>query len=136
LAFGCITVTLFFAATPAANLWLTRVMAVPEDILGISRTGLWIALLIPFFTLIQNFYQGIIVSTHKTRGVTEAVFIYIVSIGIVLFIGVQIKEYIGLFVTLIAYEFAGFAQAVWLWFRSRSVIRTLSQNNQHLISSS
>jgi hypothetical protein len=119
---GVTALTLIIAATPLAEVWLNNVMALPADLLQLSRTALWIGLFIPFSALLQNWYQGIIVSSRHTHGVTEAVILYICTIGLVLFTGVRIQSVTGLFITITAYELAGLMQAIWLWQRSRPAV--------------
>jgi hypothetical protein len=132
LATGTTLLTLSFAATPVANLWLGRIMALPPNLKFLSRTGLWIGLFIPFFAVLQNWYQGIIVSSHQTRGATEAVIIYIATIGLLLSIGIMIQSINGLFVTIAAYEFAGLTQSIWLWLRSRPAVKTVTERDKIL----
>lgn len=129
LALGATILTLTIAATPLANLWLGRVMALPPNLLSISRTGLWLAVFLPALVLLQNWYQGLIVSSHATRGVTEAVILYIVTVGILLFIGVQMQLYTGIFVTIGTYEIAAVMQSGWLWLRSRPALKAVQQRD-------
>ncbi|MDF1515563.1 MAG: hypothetical protein P1S60_17275 [Anaerolineae bacterium] len=122
LAWAVVGLTLLISATPLADIWLEGLMALPADLLSLARNSLWLALLLPFFALLMNWYQGLIVSSQQTRGVTEAVFLYIAVIACVLFIGIKMHRVTGLYVALVAYEIAGLVQGLWLWWRSRPAV--------------
>jgi hypothetical protein len=135
LATGSTFLTLFIASTPLAKLWLGGVMALSPTLLQLSRTGLWIGLFIPLFVLLQNWYQGIIVSSQKTQGITEAVFIYIATIGLVLFVGIKLQTVTGLLMTAAAYEISGLTQSIWLWLRSRPAVKAAVCHDPNLTQS-
>ncbi len=124
IAVGSTILTLLIAATPLADLWLGRVMALPSDLMHINRVGLWLALFIPLFALLQSWFQGLIVSSQQTRGVTEAVFLYMATFGLLLAVGIIIQSFTGLFVVVATYEIAGLVQSLWLWLRSRPAVKS------------
>lgn len=126
LALGSTALALILAATPLADFWLGRVMALPPTLLQVSRIGLWLAIFIPLFALLQSWFQGIIVSSQKTRGVTEAVILYIAIIGLLLTLGINMQSFTGLFVVVMAYEIAGLGQSIWLWLRSRPAVASMA----------
>lgn len=123
LAGGLTLVHLVVAATPLSDFWFRVVTALPPDLVGISRIGFWLALPIPMLTVAISLYQGAIVYGKKTGGIPEAVVVFLVTALIVLLAGIAHGQVLGLYVGMAALSVATFAQAAWLWFRSREVIR-------------
>jgi hypothetical protein len=129
LASGSTVLTLMMAATPLADFWLGSIMALPTNLLQMSRIGLWLALFMPFFILLQSWYQGLIVSSQQTRGVTEAIILYIATISLLLTIGITMQTVTGLFVAIVTYECAGLVQSLWLWWRSRPAVKAVKRRD-------
>jgi hypothetical protein len=71
----------------------------------------------------QSWYQGILVNSHHTRGVTEAVGIFLLVTSTILWIGVSWGQQTGLYFGLAAFTLAIIAQTSWLWHRSRQTLR-------------
>ncbi len=88
---------------------------------------MWFALLLPAFNVYQSWYQGILLHTRKTRGITEAVSISLAVSLIVLTAGVRLGTIVGLFVGWTALSLGGLAQMFWLRRRSRPALKVLQQ---------
>ncbi len=114
---------LVITATPLATFWFGRVSALPPHLVLLSIWGLWLSLLAPGLTVLQSWYQGAIVHSRRTRGITEALAIFLLTSSAVLWAGVTWGEVTGLYVGLVAFAVGGVAQAAWLWFRSRPALR-------------
>jgi hypothetical protein len=110
---------LVMAATPLAGIWFGTVSALPPDLASIATRAFWLALPMPLFSLLRNYYQGVIVSSKRTRAVTEAVVIYLVSIITGLAVGVALNTVTGLFVGVAVFTLAEGLQVLWLAWRSR-----------------
>ncbi len=117
---------LLIAMTPAAAFWFGRVSALPPDLTELARAGLWFVLPIPALTALQSWYQGAIMHSRRTRGITEAVAIYLVVNVMLLWAGVRWGGATGLYVGLAAFSLSTAAQTAWLWWRGRSAIRTVT----------
>ena len=113
------------AATPLGALWFGRVSALPPALVALGGIGLWISWLQPGLSVFQSWYQGAIVHSRHTRGVTESVLVYLVTTGALLFAGIAFGRITGLHVALAALVAGGAAQVVWLWLRARGTIRAL-----------
>lgn len=109
--------------TPLAVFWLRDLSALPPELVALSRPILWLLLPLPALLATQSWYQGAIVSGRQTRGITEAVIIYLVTSAVVLIAGVAWGRTAGLTIGLAAFTLATAAQTAWLWVRSRSVLR-------------
>ena len=133
-AYGLAAVTtsllLVVAITPLGGLWFGRVSALAPDLETLARAGLWVGITLPALTVLQNLYQGVVVHSHRTRGVTEAVLIYLLSSAAVLGVGVRWAAFPGLYVALAAMVVGNVLMVAWLWVRARDEMRTLEEGGQ------
>ena len=116
---------LLMASTPLAAIWFEEISALSPALSELSRIALWFALPLPAMNVLQSWYQGILVNQHRTRGVTEAVLVFLISSAIILITGVLWGQATGLNVGLGAFSFSAILQAIWLYHRSRPVIAKL-----------
>ena len=117
------------AATPLATFWFGTASALDPRLVTLARQSLWLALPVPGLTALQSWYQGAIVHSRRTGGITEAVATYLVGSGVILWAGVIWGRVTGLPVGLAAITVGRLAQTVWLWYRSRPA----TQSMQHSI---
>jgi hypothetical protein len=116
---------LVIAATPLATLWFGQVSALSSRLVTLACQGLWVALPMPGLSVLLSWYQGAIVHSRRTRGVTEAVGIFLLTSSAILWAGVAWGEVTGLLVGLAAFTAGSLAQTMWLWQRSRPAMHTL-----------
>jgi hypothetical protein len=122
LSTGLTAVLLLMVATPLSHLWFQQLSGLSPALADLARAGLWFALPIPALSVYQSWYQGAILHSRRTRAITEAVVIYLITIGIMLWFGVQRGLWTGLFVGLAAMAISMTLQTAWLWWRSRSIL--------------
>jgi hypothetical protein len=126
------TATLFIiAATPLSHLWLENFSALSPELATLARNGLWFGLLLPGLNSFQSWYQGALLNSGKTRGISEAVAVFLSVTGLVLLGGVIFGNVIGLYVGLTAFSIGMLVQTIWLWVRSRPVLRALYERDHH-----
>jgi hypothetical protein len=125
LAVGTTACLLVLVATPFSAIWFEKISALNPNLANLASTGLWIGLFIPAMTVYQSWYQGAILNGRRTRGITEAVVIFLVSSGILLTAGVIWGQVIGLYIVLGVFLFSSAAQNGWLWYRSRPVFKAI-----------
>jgi hypothetical protein len=124
---GLTSIVLFIVtATPIARFWFERISALPPNLAELAQAGLWFALPQPALAFLQSWYQGTILYGKRTRGISEAVVIYLVSIvgllaGFVLWGGMT-----GLHAVMAAMGISLALQTFWLWLRSRSVLKEIA----------
>jgi hypothetical protein len=111
------------AATPLSRFWFQGVSALPPDLAALARVGLWIALPLPALSALQSWYQGQILHSRRTRGISEAVVIFLVVDAAILIAGVLWGGAIGLYVGLTAMVMSMAAQTGWLGVRARNAGR-------------
>ncbi len=106
--------------TPLSDLWLNNLMALPSDLARLGKQALWLAILLPLQTVLISWYQGTLVHNRNTRAVSEAVAIYLGVIILVLGAGIASQRFVGLPVSILAYELAGFTQILWFLKRAKA----------------
>lgn len=117
---GITTAILFsVAATPLGRLWLERVSGLSPHLADLGRRGLWLALPLPVLTVVQNWLQGIILHTRRTRAITEAVGTFLLVNVAFLATGVIWGDLTALYVALTAMTAGELARTAWLALRSR-----------------
>ena len=129
LTVGTTGALLLIAFTPLSRLWLVDISALSPTLFILARNGLWIGILLPGLNSLQSWYQGVLLNSGKTRGISEAVVLYLVVTAISLWGGVVWGGMTGLYIGLIAFSFGMLIQTFWLWVRSRPVIRSLCERD-------
>lgn len=122
LALGTTGVLALVAATPLSRLWFQNVSALSPELAALARLGLWVALPMPALSTLQSWYQGAILHSRRTRGITESVAIFLAASAAVLVAGVAWGGLTGLYVGLAGMVVATLAQTVWLWWRARPAL--------------
>ena len=77
----------------------------------------------PLYQVLQSWYQGALVASHRTRPVTEAVIVYLLVAASGAALGASLDLAPGLYWTLATLVTAGLAQTAWLHVRSRDAVR-------------
>jgi len=127
---GFVTILLIsITLTPFAGFWFSGVQGLSPELAGLAITSMWIALLIPGLNVFQSWYQGAIVVSRHTRGITEAVGIFLITTIILITAGAAWSQAIGLYISLGAFAIAMFVQTLWLWFRSRPALRATQERD-------
>jgi len=120
------TLLLFIlASTPLSTLWFKQVAALTPPLAALARPALWVALPLPGLNVLQSWYQGSIVHSRRTRGITESVGLFLLISSAMLLAGVAWGQVPGLYVGLGAFSVGGLAQTIWLWGRSRPAMRAV-----------
>jgi hypothetical protein len=117
------------AFTPLARLYFDQIAALQPDLVKLAQIGLWFTLPLPALSVLQSWYQGAILWGRRTRAITEAVGIYLLTSTLSLTAGVVWGQTIGLYIGLASLTLSTIAQTLWLWQRSRSVIQQVQQRD-------
>ncbi|MCC6955951.1 MAG: hypothetical protein IT316_04100 [Anaerolineales bacterium] len=120
---------LSIAATPLSRFWFQDIFALHTELATIAQRALWLALPLPALSVFQSWYQGAILHSGATRGITESVVIYLLTSIVVLGWGIWDGSVIGLYVGLSALTLSVTTQTFWLWLRSRRVLSSLGQRD-------
>ncbi|MDH4135863.1 MAG: hypothetical protein OEW09_03975 [Anaerolineae bacterium] len=114
---------LIMAATPLAQFWFRRVSALTPSLATLAQWGLWIALPIPGLTVLQNWYQGNLVHSRRTRAIARAMAVFLLTTIVILWAGVAWGQLTGLYISLLAFGASLLTQNVWLWQRNRLAVQ-------------
>jgi len=118
-------IMLLFVLTPLSGFWFGNISALGDDLTNLAVKGLWLALPLPALTALQSWYQGGIMFGRHTRGITEAVVLYLITSVTMLSLGVLWGEMVGLFVGLWTMLLSGAIQTFWLGLRAQSIMKQL-----------
>lgn len=120
---------LTITATPLATIWFGHVSGLRSELVTLAQLGLWIALPVPGLTVLQKRYEGTIVHSRHTRGITEAMAVFLLTDSALLWAGVAWGQMTGLYVGLTALVIGVLMQTVWLWERSRPLLSALQSRD-------
>ena len=126
---ACLMVGLLaaLAFTPLGGLWFGEAANLSPALMAVAVQALVFAVLMPGYSVLQSFYQGALVHSRKTRGVTEAVALYLLISSALLVAGIVWGRFRGIEFVLVAFTVAGILQTIWLRYRSLAVLRALSR---------
>jgi hypothetical protein len=110
---------LLISATPLSRVWFGTITGLTGHLIDFARSGLLFAVLLPALATAQSWYQGILIHSERTRGVTESMLIYLAATASVLWAGVHWGRYSGIYVALVAMTIGELLRNAWLWRRSR-----------------
>ena len=116
-------IILIIVATPLSRIWFQDVSALSPSLTTLAKTALWFGLLLPGANTLQSWYQGAILYSKKTRGISEAVVVFLIVTLITFGIGIAWHEPPGLYIGVAGFSLGMAAQAGWLWYRSRPAMK-------------
>jgi len=114
-------ILLLLAATPLSTFYFRHVAALSPELEELAVRGLWVVLPMPFFSALQAWFQGKILHSRRTRGITESVALYLVVSAGLMFWGTKALSWTGLYVGLSAVVAGSAVQIFWMWVRSRGL---------------
>lgn len=117
---------LLVAATPVSDFWFRTVSALNPRLINLAETAIWFALPLPALNVLQSWFQGTILFGKRTRGITEAVVVYLLTSVVILGGGIWWGQVTGLYVGIAGMAISMFTQTLWLGFRARPVLKTLA----------
>ena len=128
------TLLVIMAATPLSLFWFRELTGLSPALTALARRSLWFAVPLPALSVLQSWYQGVILHGRRTRSITEAVGIFLFVCVAILWTGVRTDGAVGIYVGLIALSTGEFLRTIWLGWRSRKLRRTLRERDRMLSS--
>lgn len=110
---------ILIALTPLAIFWFQVISGLTPDLADMAVYALLLAIPTPGLAVLQSWFQGILLHGGRTRAITEAVTVFLVTCGGLLWAGVARGQEIGLFWGIAAFTISMLTQTIWLWIRSR-----------------
>jgi hypothetical protein len=121
LALATSGLLLFVASTPLANMWFADVAGLSPELTALGVSAIWLVIFMPALSVLESFFQGMLVQGRRTKAITEAVMIYLFMNSTVLVPGTYYGQVTGLYVGLIAVVLGHSFQSFWLWQRRPSL---------------
>ncbi|MCJ7717103.1 MAG: hypothetical protein MUO54_11380 [Anaerolineales bacterium] len=109
--------------TPLSTVWFKYISALPDSLISLANTALWFSLLIPGANAFQSWYQGLILHSGKTRGIPEAVAIFLAVTIATYIIGIYWINLPGIYIGAMGFSLGMFCQTLWLKFRSQKATK-------------
>jgi hypothetical protein len=119
LALVLIVLTALFALSPLSASWFGTLSGLTPELARISVVAVLCALPLPACSTLQSWYQGVLVHERRTRGVTEAVVLCLLTAALALALGVAWQGLTGIYLAQGALALGGLVQTAWLWWRCR-----------------
>ncbi len=126
------TVTGLYALTlmtPAAMIWFGGVSALKPELASYAWNAFAFAIPMASLTILQSWFQGTIVNGRRTRAIPEATAIFVMVFVLFAGIGIVTSRFPGLYVGILGFVLANFAQAGWLWLRSREPMAAVQRRD-------
>lgn len=123
---------LLIALTPLSTFWFVQVSGLDPQLGALARGGLLAAALWPGLSVLQNWFQGVLVNQRKTYQVTISVVILVAATLSALVIGTAMKQFVGLYVGISAFVIGQAAQVAWLWWASRPVLEATAARDARI----
>jgi hypothetical protein len=124
---------LVIALTPLSTLWFQVISGLEPELADMAVLGLMIAVPTAGLSVMQSWYQGLILHGGRTRSITEAVIIFLAVCTALLIAGVMWGGVTGLYWMLAAFTISMLAQTIWLWLRSRRDEKQVQDRDQAII---
>jgi Na+-driven multidrug efflux pump len=121
---GLATTSIFAVVgfTPLARIYFAKVTALSPELTALATKAVRMVVVMPGFGALQSWFQGVLVHSRHTRGITESVVIYLGANLVLLALGIRFVHAPGIFVGLGAVVGAAVCQLFWLWRRSRPAL--------------
>lgn len=114
LAAGTSLLLLVVVVTPLSRIWLISITSLPESLYPLARSALWFSLLIPGANTFQSWFQGILLHRGTTRGIPQAVGIFLASTIILYIAGIITARIPGIYIGIFGFSLGMTLQAIWL----------------------
>lgn len=110
------------ALTPLGRLWFSVVSGLEPALAALASAALPLLVLTPALSVWQSYWQGALVHSGRTRGVTESMLALLVATAAVLGAGLAWRGTAGAYFAAGGLLAGNVAQAAWLWWRGRHEI--------------
>ena len=111
------------AVTPLGEMMFRSVYGLRPELAALAASAILFAVLMPAYQALQSWFQGVLVHERKTRGITEAVLLYVIVAVVGLAAGVAWSGWTGILFAVCTFVVGGLLQTAWLAFRARHYIR-------------
>jgi hypothetical protein len=124
---------LVVALSPLAGGYFGRVMGLERALAALASSGLLWAFLWPALTVWQSYYQGILVHSGRTQGISQSVLLSLATSATLLVLGASLGSFPGLYVVTVAFVTGSAAQVIWLFYVSRPARQALRAEEEKVV---
>jgi hypothetical protein len=121
---------IILATPPVAELYFGRISALSPELVAMAAFGILISAPLPAFSVAQNFLQGMVLFSRRTRAIPEAMVVFFLTIVLVMALGISTQAFPGLYVGTAGLLLASIAQVTWLGWRSLPVMNKLCSRDR------
>ncbi len=137
LGLSLAVVPVALAVTPLGDLWFIRFAALPVELVGQAKAGLWLAIPLPALMTLASMFQGALINGQRTRRITEADALSLATVAVMLTLGTILGGGVcleanggragmlcgvsGLSIAMAAYVCGSVVRNVWMWRRTQRV---------------
>ncbi|UCE62788.1 MAG: hypothetical protein JSU59_07845 [Nitrospirota bacterium] len=112
---------LVIASTPLATVWFADLAGLSPELTALGASAIWLAIFMPALSVIESFFQGMLVQSRRTKAIIQAVIIYLFTNSTILVGGTYYGQVTGLYIGVMAVVLGHSLQSFWLWKRSPSL---------------
>ena len=121
LALTTMGVLAIIAFTPLGEIWFRGVSGLSPELTHLSSITIMFAILMPGYQVYQSWYGGLLVHHHRTRGISEAVIVYVGLALTGLWLGAQFAAIPGIYWTINVFVISGLFQTFFLRYRYKGI---------------
>ncbi|MBC8345744.1 MAG: hypothetical protein H8E56_05765 [Candidatus Marinimicrobia bacterium] len=121
LALATMAILAVVALTPLGEIWFSGVSGLSSELTHLSSVTVMFAILMPGYQVYQSWYGGMLVHHHKTRGISEAVLVYVSMALFGLWLGTKLATFPGIYWTINVFVISGLCQTFFLRYRYRRI---------------
>ena len=114
VAISTSSLLVLIAVTPLSDWLLGDIYKLQPDLKAVCATALLFAMFMPAYQAFQSLFQGQLVHNKRTRGITEAVALYVVVALTGLQVSVWWGAFTGIYAALTVFSIGGILQTLWL----------------------
>jgi progressive ankylosis protein len=114
--------------TPLGDVWFRHISGLQPALASLGAVGLVIAIALPGLGVFQSWYQGILVSIHRTRGISEAVGVALIGVAVAIGAGIYLGTIPGLWVGMAAQLAGNVLQTLWLKWRCQVALARVAES--------
>jgi len=117
LAISTMSILGIIAFTPLGGFWFSNISGLSSNLVELSSLTIMFAILMPGYQVYQSWYGGLLVHYHETRGISEAVMIYVSLALLGLYLGTHFASGPGIYWTINVFVISGLSQTFFLRYR-------------------
>ena len=110
------------AFTPVNELWFGKISALTPELSTLCKNALPFAILVPLISGYLNYYQGILMAKKHTKGIFEALVVFLIVVLIFCGVGIALQRWQGIFVILAGMSAAVTMQMLWTAYRAKQAL--------------